>query len=197
MFRMYIMAKKVFFSFHYQDVIDFRANVVRNHGQFKISNKEAGYIDRSIWEEAKKESDLALKKLINNGLKNTSNTCVLVGTGTFERRWVDYEIMKSLKKGNNIFAVHINNIPCKNKKTKTKGNNPLYYLGYSIDKTGKKLSLHNYIENKWTTYKDLDGWSVDQFPEKDRNKIFRLSTLYPIYDWVNNDGYNKFKEWVD
>ena len=77
------MVKKVFFSFHYQDVIDFRANVVRNHGQFKVSNKEAGYIDRSIWEEAKKESDLALKRLINNGLKNTSNTCVLVGTGTF------------------------------------------------------------------------------------------------------------------
>lgn len=27
------MAKRVFFSFHYQDVIDFRANVVRNHKQ--------------------------------------------------------------------------------------------------------------------------------------------------------------------
>ena len=25
------MARRVFFSFHYQDVIDFRANVVRNH----------------------------------------------------------------------------------------------------------------------------------------------------------------------
>ena len=32
------MAKKVFFSFHYQDVIDFRANVVRNHSSFKLSS---------------------------------------------------------------------------------------------------------------------------------------------------------------
>jgi len=25
------MAKRIYFAFHYQDVIDFRANVVRNH----------------------------------------------------------------------------------------------------------------------------------------------------------------------
>ena len=191
------MAKKVFFSFHYQDVIDFRANVVRNHGNFKLNKDEAGFYDSSIWEEAKKTSDLALKRLINKGIKNTSNSCVLVGTNTFERRWVDYEIMKSLKEGNHIFAVHINSIKCKNQKTKVKGNNPLYYLGYSIDSTGKKLSLHNYIEGKWTTFKDLDGWSVNEFPEKDRNKIFRLSTIYPIYDWIDDNGYDNFKNWVN
>ena len=190
------MAKKVFFSFHYQDVIDFRANVVRNHWSFKLNKDEAGYYDSSMWEEAKKTSDLALKRLINNGIQNTSNTCVLVGTHTFERRWVDYEIMKSLQKGNYIFAVHINSIKDKNQKVKPKGNNPLYYLGYSIDKTGKKLLLHNYIENKWTKYKDLEGWSVNEVPENKRNKIFRLSTIYPIYDWIDDNGYNNFKNWL-
>ena len=190
------MAKKVFFSFHYQDVIDFRANVVRNHGNFKLNKDEAGFYDSSIWEEAKKTSDLALKRLINKGIQNTSNTCVLVGTHTFERRWVDYEIMKSLKKGNHIFGVHINGIKDKNQKTKSQGNNPLYYLGYSIDKTGKKLLLHNYIEGKWISFQDLDGWTVNGFPEKDRNKIFRLSTLYPIYDWIDDDGFHEFKNWI-
>lgn len=68
------MAKRVFFSFHYQDVIDFRANVVRNHKTTK--HVGAGYFDASIWEDAKKESDLALKRLINNELKNTSVTAV-------------------------------------------------------------------------------------------------------------------------
>lgn len=29
------MAKKVFFSFHYQDVVEFRANVVRKHWVLK------------------------------------------------------------------------------------------------------------------------------------------------------------------
>ena len=103
------MAKKVFFSFHYQDVIDFRANVVRNHGTFILSPQDAGYYDSSMWEKAKKESDLALKRLINNGLKNTSNTCVLIGTETYLRPWVRYELLKSIKKGNHIFGVHIKN----------------------------------------------------------------------------------------
>ncbi len=57
------MAKRVFFSFHYKDVIDFRANVVRSHRLTK--NNQAGYFDASIWEEAKKTSTLALKRLIN------------------------------------------------------------------------------------------------------------------------------------
>jgi len=190
------MAKRVFFSFHYQDVIDFRANVVRNHGSFKLTKSEAGFYDSSIWEEAKKESDLSLKRLINKGINHTSNTCVLVGTNTFERRWVDYEIMKSLEAGNHIFAVHINGIKCKNGKTKLNGNNPLYYLGYSFPETGKKIQLHNYLNGKWTKYTDLEGWTASKVLETDRNKIFRLSTIYPIYDWSKDDGYTNFKDWV-
>ena len=78
------MAKRVFFSFHYQDVIDFRANVVRNHKVTKDNN--AGYFDASIWESAKKTSELALKRLINGELENTSVTAVLIGTDTYSCR---------------------------------------------------------------------------------------------------------------
>jgi len=189
------MARRVYFCFHFQDVVDFRANVVRNHKLTKDDN--AGYFDASIWEDAKKTSDLAVKRLINGALENTSVTCVLVGTHTFERRWVDYEIMKSLNKGNDIFAIHINGIKGKDEKTKNNGNNPLYYLGYSFDKTGEHLSLHNYIQSEWVDYEDLTGWTVNQVAEKGRNKIIRLSTIYPIYDWVKDDGYNNFAKWVD
>lgn len=188
------MARRVFFSFHYQDVIDFRANVVRNHRVTKGNN--AGYFDASIWEDAKRTSDLALKKLINSELQNTSVTCVLVGTHTFERRWVDYEIMKSLEKSNKILAVHINSIPGKDGKTKTKGSNPLYYLGYSYDSSGTKVKLHNYIKNEWVDYSDLEGWNVKQVEEKYRNIIYRLSTIYPIYDWIADDGFNNFDSWI-
>ncbi|MGB5988751.1 MAG: TIR domain-containing protein [Marinifilaceae bacterium] len=189
------MAKRVFFSFHYQDVIDFRANVVRNHKLTK--DKGAGYFDASIWEDAKKTSDLALKKLINEELKNTSVTCVLIGSQTFNRRWVDYEIMKSLEKGNSMLGIHINGINGKDGKTKNKGNNPFYYLGYSFDSTGKKLNLHNFIEGKWTKYSDLDGWTVIEVDESKRNIVFRLSTLYSVYDWIDDDGYNNFGDWIE
>jgi hypothetical protein len=190
------MAKKVFFSFHYQDVIDFRANVVRNHWLTKPDRQAAGFFDSSIWESAKRTSDLALKRLINGGLENTSNTCILVGTDTFDRRWVSYEIMKSLENENNIFCVHINSIKGKDGKTKSKGSNPLYYLGYSFSPDGKKLNLHDYIDGKWIKYPVLEGWSVKEVDEKYRNTIYRLSSKCEIYDWVDDDGYNNFSNWV-
>lgn len=186
------MDKRVFFSFHYQDVIDFRANVVRNHKVTKSNN--AGYFDASIWETARRTSDLALKRLINSELKNTSVTCVLVGTNTYERRWVQYEIVRSLFKGNHIIAVHINGINGKDGKTKPNGNNPLDYLGYSVNSEGTKLSIHIYQNGKWRNYTDHDGWTVN--PHKTRNKIITLSSIYPIYDWINGDGYETFSDWL-
>jgi hypothetical protein len=190
------MAKRVFFSFHYQDVVDFRANVVRNHWMTKKDRESAGFFDASIWEEAEKKGDLALKRLINKGLENTSNTFVLVGSQTFDRRWVGYEIMKSVARGNHIFAVHINSIKGKDEKTKSKGPNPLYYLGYSFSKDGKRLNLHDYIKGQWVKYSDLDGYSVKEVDEKYRNKIYRLSSDYSIYDWIDDNGYNNFSDWV-
>lgn len=81
------MAKRVFFCFHYQDVIDFRANVVRNHWMTKPDREEAGYFDASVWESARRQGDTSLKRLINGALENTSNTCVLIGSQTYERPW--------------------------------------------------------------------------------------------------------------
>jgi len=190
------MAKRVFFSFHYQDVIDFRANVVRNHWLTKKDRESAGFFDASIWESAKKQGDIAVKRLINGGIEKTSVTCVLVGSETFDRRWVGYEIMKSMAKGNKLIAVHINSIKCKNGKTKTKGPNPFYYLGYSFSENGKRLNLHDYIKSKWVKYSDLDGYAVNEVDEKYRGKIYRLSSDYPIYNWVDDDGYNNFSKWI-
>jgi len=189
------MAKRVFFSFHYKDVIDFRANVVRKHRTTK--HESAGYFDASIWEDAKKTSDLALKRLINKELQNTSVTCILVGTHTFERRWVDYEIIRSLWKGNKIIAIHINGIKDNEGNTKSKGNNPLYYLGYSVLGKNKKIKLHNYIQGEWIDYTDHDGWVVDDVDENRIGKICRLSSIYPIYDWIEDNGYNNFSSWIN
>tara|TARA_R110002050_G_scaffold267578_2_gene409275 strand:+ start:1397 stop:1972 length:576 start_codon:yes stop_codon:yes gene_type:complete len=190
------MAKRVFFSFHYQDVIDFRVNVVRNHWLLKPDRESAGYFDASIWEKAKKEGSMALKRLINGAIKNTSNTCVLIGSDTFNRQWVSYEIMKSMESGNNIFAVHINTIKGKDGNTKTKGPNPFHYLGYSFSDDGKKLNLHDYVGGKWIKYPDLEGWTVKEVDKNIRNKIFRLTDNYSTYDWIADDGYNKFSSWV-
>ena len=57
------MANRVFFRFHYQDVIDFRANVVRNHWLTKPDRQEAGFFDASLWEDVKKKGDISIKRL--------------------------------------------------------------------------------------------------------------------------------------
>ncbi len=177
------MSKRVFFSFHYQDVIDFRANVVRNHKTTK--HQGAGYFDASIWEDAKKESDLALKRLINGELKNTSVTAVL--------------IMKSVERENLLLGIHINAIKDKSGKVKTKGPNPFDYLGVEISSDGKKLSLIEKKGDKWYYYKDLDGWNISGINSTQWGKSFTLSNYYNIkvYDWVTNDGYNNFDKWIE
>jgi hypothetical protein len=136
------MAKRVFFSFHYKDVAELRANVVRNSWLTKPDRQAAGFFDASIWEEAKKQSDLALKRLINGGVDGTTNTCVLVGSETYARPWVRYEIFKSLLRGNHLLAVHINSIKGKDQLTKSLGQNPFDYLGirFSADASLELMS---------------------------------------------------------
>src|ERR1044071_4630813 len=101
------MAKRVYFGFDYEDVSDFRANVVRKHN-FTGGVEKAGYFDASVWEEAKKKDPAALKRLISAELEYTSTTAILIGSGTWARRWVRYEIFKSLARGNRVIGIHIN-----------------------------------------------------------------------------------------
>ena len=192
------MAKRVFFSFHYQDVIDFRANVVRNHWMTKPDRESAGYFDASVWETARKQGELALKRLINSALENTSNSCILVGSETYARPWVRYEIMKSFRRGNHLFAVHVNTVKGKNERTKPLGPNPFEYVGVTYSDDGKTGTLWEKNGSTWTKYERIDGsatFSVQAGPEH-RGKSYNLSHFYRIYDWVANDGYNSFSGWL-
>lgn len=191
------MAPRVFFSFHYQDVIDFRANVVRNHWLTKADRDDAGFFDASIWETAKRTSPLAVKRLINKELKNTTVTVVLIGSETHSRRWVRYEIIKSLSKGNKIIGVHINRIEDKYQKKKRLGSNPFKFLGYKYSKDGTKLFPFEYKNGKWGEYGDYDPYLLKTtVSSSSRGKFFKLSSDRPVYDWIGDKGYDNFSTWV-
>jgi hypothetical protein len=64
------MARKVFFSFHYERDL-WRVNVVRNSGVVE-GVSAAGFQDASLWEETKKKGDDAVKRLIDSGLSATT-----------------------------------------------------------------------------------------------------------------------------
>ena len=193
------MARRVYFAFHYQDVIDFRANVVRNHWVTKEHREAAGFFDASLWEEARKKGEVSLKRLINSGLDGTSTTCILIGSQTYARPWVRYEILKSFKRGNQILAVHINSITGKDRKTKPLGSNPLLYVGASFSESGLTATLHEKGGDKWYEYGEIDGcasYRIDGVADQHRGKGFNLSKFYPTYDWIEDDGYDNFSRWV-
>ena len=185
------MARKVFFSFHYDDVINFRANVVRKHGFFK-GNQEAGFWDNSIWEEAKKTGETALKRLINGALEGTSVTCVLIGTGTYNRPWVRYEIFKSIERGNGILGIHINGIKGSDQLTKPQGSNPFVFL--SLLKTqmqSNQLTTQEWNNTKWVSFNLLPSINYSGLISG------QLHNYFQVYDWAQNDGYNNFADWVE
>ncbi len=192
------MPKRVFFSFHYQDVIDFRVNVVRHSRITKLNSEEAGYFDGSLWEQSKRKSEESLKQLINSGLNNTTYTAVLIGSETYSRRWVRYEIFKSIYRGNGLVGIHINQIPCKNQKIKSLGPNPFFHLGLYYNDKGDHaspcdLDLKN---NQWVFNPDVSGWKLERPQPSNAGKVKPLSDFYSSYCWVANDGYNNFPSWI-
>lgn len=189
-------AKRVYFAFHYQDVIDFRANVVRNHNALQ-GVKKAGYYDHSIWEESKKTSDIALKRLINSELDGTSVTAVLIGSDTWARRWVRYEIAKSIARGNYVLGIHINSVNGRDGLTKPLGANPFDNMAIQISADGYTGRFYEWKGAAWVSYDDLDEYSFakQQSPSM-RGKSPTLSYWYKAYDWISDDGYVNFSSWI-
>src|SRR5271155_323435 len=116
------MTRRVFFSFHYERDI-WRTNVVRNSGVVE-GTAAAGFHDASLWEEAKKKGDAAVKKLIDDGLVGTSVTVVLIGAQTATRKFVEYEIEKSIARGNGILGIYIGGIKDQKGNTDSQGQAP-------------------------------------------------------------------------
>ena len=151
------MGRSSFFSFHYQRDI-FRVNIVRNHYLTKGGYNIAGYWDHSLWESVKKEGDLAIKRMINRGLKSTSVTVVLIGAETSTRRWVNYEIQKSYERGNGMIGIYIHNIRSINGYTDFAGGNP--FDNFSITLNGQNVYLSQiYPTYDWVHDKGYNNFS--------------------------------------
>lgn len=190
------MARKVYFAFHYQDVADLRANVVRKHN-FTKGVEQAGYYDYSIWEESKKTGDLAIKRMINSELDGTSVTAVLIGSETYARRWVRYEIFKSIQRGNGLLGIHINSIKGKDQKTKCDGPDPFAHLGLQIAENGLTGRPTVWDGRRWVYYSDHDAFSISQQPVNKRGNNYQLSHWFRTYDWINDSGYSYFNDWIE
>ena len=139
------MARRTFFSFHYKYV--WKVNQIRSMPNI-IGTSAAGFQDASLWETAKKKGDAEIKRIIDAALQNTSVTVVCVTHGTTNRKFINYEIDKSLERGNGLVAIQIHHLKDQNGNTGLVGAIPpkIKANGFKAYKYNNKDALAKCIE---------------------------------------------------
>ena len=140
------MARRVFFSFHYQRDI-WRINQIRSIPNI-TGCAAAGFQDASLWEEAKKKGDATIKKMIDDALYNTSVTVVFIGNQTANRKYIKYEIEQSIARGNGVVGIKIHHLKDQNQMADEPGSIPkmLEDGGFKVYKYVDHEKLANWIE---------------------------------------------------
>lgn len=113
------MARKVFLSFHYD-------NDVRRVAQIKQMGALEGQplLHANKWEEIKRRGDEAIKRWINDHMRDAECVIVLIGSQTAGRRWVRYEIEKAWGDRKGLMGVYIHNLKDPQTGKSSKGRNP-------------------------------------------------------------------------
>ncbi|WP_424671297.1 TIR domain-containing protein [Candidatus Binatus sp.] len=192
------LPRRTFFSFHYKPDV-WRAWNVRNCWVVKPDEQvDRGFFDSSVFEASKKESDDSLKAFLREGLNNTSVTCVLASTDTWTRRWVRYEIARSVLKGNGLLTVFIHGVKNKDQEVAAKGEDPLARMG--VYKTDKGVFLAEWKNSKWVRYEDYtlaipEGglW----FPAPTDTNVVPFSRHCMSYDFTAQDGRKNIGGWIE
>lgn len=150
------MARKVFFSFHYDRDVR-RVVQVRNSWVVRSNSEAQPFFDKAEWESVKQRG---IEKWIEEQLAGTSVTVVLIGSETYDRDWVRHEIKRSyeLKKG--IVGIYIHNVKDPQNGTDHKGRNPLDYWG--IPQNGTRVLFSSlYKTYDWVAddgYNSFPSW---------------------------------------
>lgn len=152
------MARKVFFSFHYDNDV-WRANIVRNSWVTKPDTETAGFMDAVDFEELKRKGEAAVKKWIDSQLVGTSVTVVLIGSETIERPFVRYEIQKSYERGNGILGIYVDQV--KDSKGNTTARGSIYGLELGKDSFDNSIYFSSYPVYDWVSqdgYENMGSW---------------------------------------
>lgn len=152
------MARRVFFSFHYEQDI-WRASQVRNCWVTQ-EREAAGFWDSASWESVKRRGEQAIKRWINSQLQNTSVTVVLIGPQTASRDYVIYEISRSHDERKGLLGIYIHNMKNQFRMTASKGTNPFSQL-YVSGSYGRQYLSDLYPTYDWVQddgYRNIGSW---------------------------------------
>lgn len=142
------MARKVFFSFDFDDVM--AVNVVRNSNVVRAEDAQLPFADHSIYTAAKNTPG-AIKRAIDRAISGTTVTVVLNGPTTWSSSWVRYEIAKSMEKGNGFIVLDM--IGVGPRPVTTVGPSPLVFMGgINNGKTPAKITVYEYVGQAWVAF---------------------------------------------
>lgn len=113
------MARKVFYSFHYQRD-SWRVQTVRNIGTVEGQP----LLNPNKWEDVARGGDPAIKRWIDEQMKGKSCHVVLIGKETAGRRWVNYEIEKAWNSGKGVVGIYIHKLLDHEKKSTQRAPTP-------------------------------------------------------------------------
>lgn len=153
------MARRVFFSFHYQRD-SWRVNQVRN--SWVTQGETNRFLDAASWEKVKKQGVKAIKRWIDGQLGGTSVTVVLIGKETASRKYVKYEIEQSYRRGNGLLGIYVHQL--KNHSGETEwfaGENPFEHVvigqGLLFPKTlASTVPIYDWIDDDG--YRNISAW---------------------------------------
>ena len=197
--------RKAFFSFHYDDIT--RVNNVRQEGKISKRSTDRNFYDRSLWESKKLEGPDALKRLIREGMEGASAVCVLIGTATWTRPWVRYEIARAIVDRRGLFGVHINGLRHhQRREPDAHGISPFDHVGVYKDQEGKyylcEKNAVNVLSGQWEwQWQRFPGY-VSAIPLLPRyliapqpGYIMPLSSAVEVYDYCHPQ--KDLGSWID
>ncbi len=153
------MARRVFFSFHYKRDVR-RVVQVRNSWVIRAKGDAQPFLDKAEWEKVKNSSSTAIERWIDDQLKGTSVTVVLIGAETYDREWVRHEIKRSHELGKGLVGIYLNNINDPLTGTDARGKNPFDYWNATVN--GQKIPFSQlYKTYDWVRddgYNNLASW---------------------------------------
>lgn len=125
------MARRCFYSFHYKPD-NWRTSTVRNIGVIE-GNEPAKDND---WESIASglNQDEKIKRWITDQMKGRTCTIVLVGSSTADRKWINYEIVKSWNDGLGVVGIRIHGLQNHLGEIALPGANPFDYITHGPTK---------------------------------------------------------------
>jgi hypothetical protein len=138
--------RRVYFSFDYERDLHRVRKFRRLPGM--ITCAPAGFQSTKVWDKAKIRGDDAVHGLIKDGLNNTTVTVICVGHMTSYLKYVNYEIERSLERGNGLVGITINHLRDQHGVKDPEGTVPplLTISGYKVYKYEDPQSLARSIE---------------------------------------------------